>query len=136
MDCFFFKHQTMQVALLLGGGGGGGWGGQQQENPDGNGQPCQELEHTADWGGAWWTPVHGPVLLWVHNNYPVVEEQLAAGEDNEQDEDQEEPGLLSRAEAENDHDEGEEEIAEGAAVVPLNIEQLVGGVGKVQNKKN
>ena len=72
----------------------------------------------------------------VHNNYPVVEEQLAAGEDNEQDDDQEEPGLLSRAEAENDHDEGEEEIAEGAAVVPLNIEQLVGGVGKVQNKKN
>ena len=32
----------------------------------------------------------------VHNNYPVVEEQLAAGEDNEQDEDQEEPGLLAR----------------------------------------
>ena len=29
----------------------------------------------------------------VHNN-PVVEEQFAAGEDNQQDEDQEEPGLM------------------------------------------
>ena len=45
----------------------------------------------------------------VHNNYPVVEEQLAAGEDNEQDEDQEEPGLLARVVAENDLDVGEEE---------------------------
>ena len=75
----------------------------------------------------------------VHNNYPVVEEQLAAGEDNEQDEDQEEPGLLARAVAENDLDEGEEEeIAEGAAVAPLNEEQLVGVVRerfKIKNKK-
>ena len=70
----------------------------------------------------------------VHNNYPVVEEQLAAGEDNEQDEDQEEPGLLARAVAENDLDVGEEEeIAEGAALAPLNEEQLVGGVREQEN---
>ena len=36
---------------------------------------------------------------------------------------------MARAEAENDLDEGEEEeIAEGAAVAPLNEEQLVGVV--------
>ena len=70
----------------------------------------------------------------VHNNYPVVEEQLAAGEDNERDEDQEEPGLLAGAEAENDLDEGEEEeIAEGAALAPLIEEQLVGGVREQEN---